>query len=125
MKIQSYAIISGASFSPKSLENIVSGNYLIAESWEAGSYQQDIGGRVDYGSVKIFTKKSSDDWSSFSSLLNFLYKNKSNIKHLNYEDIELWIDFFHDGQCNMQIDKEELRQASEVGVVLCVSCWMQ
>ena len=70
--------------------------------------------------------EENDDYvdfiSHFLDLLNNKYQQLQVIG-INRKDIQFWLLYEYDQQCNLEFNPEQLQRLGNNGIGLCISCW--
>jgi hypothetical protein len=74
----------------------------------------------------MLIEKESDPYIEFvNEFLNLLEGKYEKLSKIGVErdDIEVWMLYEYDQECNLEFSPEEMKRLGESGITLCVSCW--
>lgn len=74
----------------------------------------------------ILTQKDSDAYVDFvNEFLNLLQGKYDALLEMGIkrDDIEIWILYKYDKQCNLKFSPKQMQRLGENGITLCISCW--
>ena len=74
---------------------------------------------------EIIEEEGDDSINFIDVFLNLLKNKKKELESINVRnsDIEFWMIYEYDNQCNLEFDPKDLFRIGEKGFSLCISCY--
>lgn len=113
-------MISGKQFSPRLLQSITRLSFDLAA--EVGD-QGNLTGRIyDYG-VATILGEITPGLSSLVALISLCNQHVHLFRKKHVDEIVFYLDIFHDGQCNFEINSDCLEEIGKLNATLAISCY--
>lgn len=120
-KVRPRCLIQGVGFSPSKIKGVAFED--AHEPNAIGTLGRYKGRPIPYGAATICTAELSGGWELLDMLISLLETHIATIRDAGAEEITLHCDVVHDGQCNFDLEREQLLRIYNLDVAFTISCW--